>query len=322
MLCSAGRRRAAWVKIGLAVRISQDLHLMMEPDPTLPVAEQEERRRLFWSLYLLDRFVSCSRQRPPAILDVDCQVQLPSNEVSCRRGVIQKTELLGNIGTGNDESAYEPGQFALLVLMGRTLGRCARYMLDSRQANKEMAPWNPQSEYAAINSTLLCYESYLDIGSPLKEYIQRDMLKLDGDVDLEPAGHVIFSRMIFHLCHCLLNHPFLLRMRVDAANAKAPITWYSAALKLGLQHAGRLSSIFGTAKEAGFTASTSFYGYCLLVAGTIHALYTHTDNPDVLLEVMEYLNTDLRHLDDLAKHRNNANLIVSLSVIFVSLGLT
>ena len=276
---------------------------MMEPAQDLPVAKQEERRRLFWSLYMLDRFLSCSRQHPHAILDRDCQVQLPSSEASFRRGIVQKTEILGNVGAGNEETNYRPGQFALLVLMGRTLGRCARYMLDSRQASKETLPWNPQSEYVAINSTLLCYECYLDTDISLN---------MESEADLEPAGHVIFSRMIFHLCHCLLNHPFLLRMRVDATNAKAPMTWYAAALKLGLRHAGHLSAIFGAAREAGFTASTTFYGYCLLIAGTIHVLHTHTHDPELLVETTEQVNSDLNHLDDIAKYWNNAGRIVSI----------
>ncbi|KAG7122688.1 hypothetical protein HYQ44_003586 [Verticillium longisporum] len=39
------RHDSAWVKIGLAVRMAQDLRLMMDNQTTLGNAEKEERRR-------------------------------------------------------------------------------------------------------------------------------------------------------------------------------------------------------------------------------------------------------------------------------------
>lgn len=73
-----GQHRLGWVKIGLAVRFAQGLRLNVEPDPNIPVWEQEEQRRVFWSAYIMDKFVSCCRGRAPSILDVDCTVTLPA----------------------------------------------------------------------------------------------------------------------------------------------------------------------------------------------------------------------------------------------------
>ncbi|KAH6662904.1 fungal-specific transcription factor domain-containing protein [Plectosphaerella plurivora] len=58
---TAGHERhdQAWVKIGLAIRISQDLRLMIDDESLLlSYAEREERRRVFWSVYMLDRLAS------------------------------------------------------------------------------------------------------------------------------------------------------------------------------------------------------------------------------------------------------------------------
>ena len=62
----AGRRHQSWLKIGLSIRIAQDLCLMNEPNPSLPYEDQEERRRVFWSIYILDKLCSCGRARPAA----------------------------------------------------------------------------------------------------------------------------------------------------------------------------------------------------------------------------------------------------------------
>ena len=286
---------------------------MMEPAPDLPAVEQEERRRIFWSTYLLDRFVSCSKQRPPAILDTDCQVQLPCDELDFRQGVRSKTDTLTNLGTGvgGGRGSYVPGQFALLVLMACTLGRCARYMLDSRQSTDELPPFSPQSNYVTISSVLLYYESFIENGSSLDHTVRLDMLKGDGVIDQQMVGHMILARVLFHLCHCLLNHPFLLRQRVDAAPAKTPTIWLARSLDTGVQHAGLLTAVFRDAKNIGCTVTTSFYGYSLLIAGTIHALSTHSHDKEIQQESMEYLISDIGYLDEIARYWKNTNLIVS-----------
>jgi Fungal specific transcription factor domain len=64
----------------MAVRIAQDLRFIIDTATDLSYADQGERRRVFWSVYLFDCLVSCGRGRPPAILDASCQLQLPCDE--------------------------------------------------------------------------------------------------------------------------------------------------------------------------------------------------------------------------------------------------
>src|SRR4051812_23224416 len=53
--------------------------MMSDPDPTLPWVIQEERRRTFWSIYLLDKMGTCGRVRPPIFQDHTCMLQLPGH---------------------------------------------------------------------------------------------------------------------------------------------------------------------------------------------------------------------------------------------------
>lgn len=296
---------------------------MMEPDPGLSTIDQEERRRLFWSIYLLDRFVSCSKQRPQAIMDIDCQVQLPCNEIDFCEGNPVKTDTLTNLGTGasGGRPSYKPGQFALLLLMACVVGRCARYMLDSRHSTEEPAPFSPQSEYVTISSVLLYYESFIDCGKPVDLVIRQSMLKKDGQVDQQMAGHMIMARVLLHLSHCLLNHPFLLRQRVKAGPIKIPTTWLARSLKMGLTHSQLLTKVFRDARNTGCTVATSFYGYCLLIAGTVHVLYTHSQDVVVQQESVEYLHLVTEYLDDIGRYWKNTTLIVSglASILFKSI---
>jgi hypothetical protein len=67
----------AWKLIGNAVKVAQDLGLYTESGP-LPVIEGEMRRRVWWTIYILDRSMAVELGRPVLIDDADCDVSLPA----------------------------------------------------------------------------------------------------------------------------------------------------------------------------------------------------------------------------------------------------
>ncbi|KAH8882103.1 hypothetical protein GQ53DRAFT_701463, partial [Thozetella sp. PMI_491] len=74
---------SCWTALGLAVRTAQSIGLHVENDgritsPPVSRIEIEKRRRLWYSIYVLDRLLALQLGRPPAIHDEDCRVPLPS----------------------------------------------------------------------------------------------------------------------------------------------------------------------------------------------------------------------------------------------------
>ncbi|KAI9877955.1 MAG: hypothetical protein M1830_002362 [Pleopsidium flavum] len=76
-LTEMNMKSAAWVWLGSALRISQDIGLHNEIGPW-PVIEGETRRRIWWAIYIWDRLLSLELGRPVMINDQDCNVDLPS----------------------------------------------------------------------------------------------------------------------------------------------------------------------------------------------------------------------------------------------------
>ncbi|KUI60675.1 hypothetical protein VP1G_07865 [Cytospora mali] len=70
-------KSAAWNCLGNAVRVAQDIGLYSESGPW-PVVEGEMRRRVWWTIYILDRSLSVELGRPLLIDDSDCDVSLPA----------------------------------------------------------------------------------------------------------------------------------------------------------------------------------------------------------------------------------------------------
>lgn len=246
---------------------------MKEPADWLPYSEQEEQRRTFWSAYLLDKLISCGRLRPLIILDEDCDVQLPCDELTFRHGESRKTNTLHQLQCWNTELTQRPSPFALTILMASIFGRSTRYAHHNRSPN-DIPPWDTKSEFSAINSSLLLMESYSKPGGmEISDVIPREG---HGEIDRQRAGHVIFAHTLFHLCHCLLNHPFLLHLRLKPFGAKVPDSFFSRAFEIGHDHARLLVDVLYDATEADCPVESSFYAYCVTVAGGIHSLCMHS----------------------------------------------
>lgn len=314
--CSLGGRKrhnSAWIKIGLSVRIAQDLGLMMETDRPLPYAEQEERRRVFWSLFLLDRLVSCGRGRPPAILAYSCQLQLPCEEEAWRSNSWKKTASLDQISSRTLPSSDDLGPLAVVVIMAYMLSQCTQYMVQEYNIRRQDPPWDPRSEFASICSDLLYLDNHFLLSRPIKEIIEKIGITTSL-IDQQVAGPSIFSCVLFCLCHCLLNHPFLLRRRLMLGGTTVPPSFLSRAFESGLDFSIRLTDMIHEARKAGCIVLGSFYAYCTVVAGAVLALHACSENESMRYRSRVSFDLCINYLDDVSSLWKNAASMVSAYV--------
>lgn len=296
----------------MAIRLAQHIHLAMEPDVRLSIPEREERRRVFWSLYILDRLISCGRERSPAILDDDCKVHLPCSEPAFKAGIEQQTPTLELLtGDSLPDTALEPSShFAIVVLMTSTLGRVTKYALQEHKYLGHGVPWSAKSQYTAVDSVLLQLESNFGLNEPLTELIRKGCT-VDGVIDQQTAGPMVFVRVLFHLCHCLLHHPFLVQQRLIKLQRSAPASFLTRSRQTCQLHARALSTIIQDVNTLGCLTLMSFYGYSHMVAGSIHALFSSEDNARGDETSSTFYKSSLDNLRQLAQYWNLAGLMVS-----------
>ncbi|KAL6230265.1 hypothetical protein BDW75DRAFT_223174 [Aspergillus navahoensis] len=306
---TAGRVNSGWIKIGLAARVSQAMGLMQEPSPWLPAEEQEERRRTFWSIYLLDKLISCGRGRPLMMHDQDCHVLLP-----CREDMLQQTPTkwqlsLHELLDWNSQLNDEPSPFAMTILMASILGRCTRYLCSGKD---ETAPWDIKSEYSCINALLLLLESHVktDVTARLREIAQGSqqddyILRMQQ----QTLNQHIFAQVLFHLCHCLLNHPFFLYNCFRPFRSKVPRSFATRAVQTAVDHATLLARLLQSASEVGVRTESSFYTYSIAVAGGILSLASNAEHSTVSCQrsdTLDHFKRTVSMLDRLARIWPNA----------------
>lgn len=284
---------------------------MMEPDPSLPYLDQEERRRVFWSVYILDRICSCGRGRPAALADVHCQVQLPCDEESFRHGLWKKTLTLKQALSSTGSTTDRPNHITLVILAASILGRCAQYCIhEYTRGEYHLPPWDSKSEFTSIYSALLQLESKFELGDRIGEAVQRDCI-LDGKIDMQLAGLVIFSHALFHTCQCILHHPFLLYQQCKARGVKAPQSFINRALQTCRESACAMSQLLQDVKEAGCVSFFSFMGFCTTVACSVHTLYLNDRDSSLQQQAQKYLRSNTLFMEEFSRYWKNGLPMVS-----------
>ncbi|KAL2822777.1 fungal-specific transcription factor domain-containing protein [Aspergillus cavernicola] len=304
----AGRRRAAWVKIGMAVRISQDLQMMLESDEeALPVAEREERRSIFWSLFLLDRFVCCSFRRPPAINVADCWLYLPVDrtvQVQGSESPLTLGELLDGKMHGRLVADRGIGLLGLSVGFAALLGRTIDCMMNREP--KGVEPWRPHSDYSVIYTSLEHLKQLADKPAPNESPETEEENSEFPHSDR--TSHLVLCLTLYHLTHCILSHPFLLGSKRQAYQS-TPTVWIEAQIASCWGHAQALTTVVVDAKAAGYMLAPSFYSYCILVAGTVHAILLHGEDKAACERALKYLKTSFEYLSEISEMWQNSYIM-------------
>ena len=71
-------RNSAYIRAGLALRLSLTLRLHRKPPENCSPRDREHRIRVWWTVYILDRISSSKVGLPVTVRDEDIDVQLPS----------------------------------------------------------------------------------------------------------------------------------------------------------------------------------------------------------------------------------------------------
>lgn len=139
----------------------------------------------------------------------------------------------------------------------------------------------------------MLFEASFGQGSAIDSVI-KDYHRTGDVLDRQRAAHVVLSRVMFHLCYCILHHPFLLRVRLCHFSGKVYPSFLSRLLESSWTHATALCSVIQTAKDNGCNTGLATYSYCLGVCGSIHAIYTHSSNSAIASDS----NTHFKHVTD------------------------
>ncbi|KAB8228465.1 uncharacterized protein BDW43DRAFT_303833 [Aspergillus alliaceus] len=281
-----GYGRKAYMTLSNAVAMVLALNLYSELPSQSPArsAEREMRRRLFWTAYTMDRFLTCGSRRPCLLADHSIVLRLPS--VGSDTG-----EWFNPVGPNvqfTSDRRKGPGAPALLVDITRILGVTHRYLAAGGVKGDSHFPWHALSNLSKIRQEL-------DIWAAGTQDLFASIEALFGHPE---STLLLLSKLIYHLVHCLLYRPFLPIDLAELRGTGQHQSWQIEATTLCFSHANAIAELVELARHAPRIEWPDLIAYCVCTAGTVHTHGVHYNGREgeVFASSADFLTREMNQL--------------------------
>ncbi|KAI0842583.1 hypothetical protein F5Y06DRAFT_130626 [Hypoxylon sp. FL0890] len=295
-----GRGKKAYMLLTNAIGMAMALELHREVDlqARITAVEREMRRRLFWTCYLLDRFMACGSKRPCLISDRTILLRLPCwspnpSALPIEGDFFQNGSNLQHMQGRGRKSQGSTGMF---IDITRILGITNRYLAAGGVKGDSHFPWHALSELSKIRQDL-------DIWASGTDDVFSSVDTLFGQPD---STILVLSKLVYHLIHCLIYRPFLPIDLAELAGTGQHQSWQIEATNICFLHANAIAELVELGKQMASIEWPAFVGYCISTAGTVHIHGAHYnrngagESMGVLSSSSEFLSRELQQLSELS----------------------
>lgn len=253
-----------------------ELHREVDTQAPIGLADRELRRRLFWTCYILDRFLTCGSKRPSLIRDKGIALRLPSWSPSPSALPIDGEffQRGSNVQYFHGNGKKSQGSTGMLIDITRILGITNRYLAAGGVKGDSHFPWHSLSTLSKIRQELDFWASGAgEMFSGLHVLFRQP-----------EATILVLGKFIYHLIHCLVYRPFLPIDLAELAGNGQHQSWQIEATNMCFLHANAISELIDFARQASTIEWPAIVGYCICTAATVHIHGTHYTNTSALGE--------------------------------------
>jgi hypothetical protein len=243
----------------LAISLAHNAELTSESRQALTEVSREERRRCFWSLFLLKRLHGADF----GIIDFTGEENFPWYPEST--GKPSKPDL-ANMSA---HQTLDRGIISCEIQLSEIWFKITKY---ARRRGKPstLPPWSPQSEYAVIMAQQMESETRMPHVHRFRpaEFSKKSIEELQANRTY--WGPWIFVQFIYHTNLCLLNHPLLLSLRLRSIKSEIPEMFLQSTSDLISSHASWITHLIGMLETKAFKVSDPFLAHCAAIIATIY----------------------------------------------------
>lgn len=243
-------------------------------DPTT-----ERKKRLFWSLQLLEQFYG----RQTGLLSAPTDIGRPFE--SATGGSQKLYSALGSKTTSlpTDKLGHaapsEPGIWNTGAHLGWVWSRVRRYVSDCAE-NILKEPWRHDSTYAMVLSDFMEMENRIPMCHRYDsvKFYERKVEELRMNHDYWAPW--LKEQFTYHAVPTVLNHPFLYIVGAQHnPNLAIPNTFWKRSSELALLHATWVVRIIDMIVEKQVALTDPFFGHIAAIAATVHLYYCCAASP-------------------------------------------
>ncbi|KAI0201588.1 hypothetical protein F4808DRAFT_469283 [Astrocystis sublimbata] len=260
--------------VGLALQLCRSAMLDLESAYNMNDPTTERKKRLFWSLQLLEQFYG----RQTGLTSVPTEVGRSSySSIGEGQRLLSAFDLtmpaLPIEHHGPSES-HEPGIWNTGIHLGWVWSRVRKFVSDCAH-NILKEPWRHDSTYAVVQSDFMETENRIPMChryDSIKFYARTvDELRRNNDY----WAPWLKEQFTYHAIPTVLNHPFLYIVAAQHnPNLAIPNTFWKRSSELALLHATWIVRMIDMIVDKQVQLVDPFLGHIAAIAATVHLYYS------------------------------------------------
>ncbi|KAH7020592.1 putative C6 transcription factor [Ilyonectria destructans] len=239
----------------------------------------ESRRKVFWSLHLLQQMYGHQAFSTDILQDVsrpqyvathaearktlsDLPPAIPHEEISTQTG-----------GMASPEKKH--GTWVYMIQLSTLWGEVRTYVKQwAQQTSSAPPPWSIESGYAVIGAHLMDLETKLPACHrfDLARFPDQDHQHLQDNRGYWSPW--LYLQFTYHTIHNMLNHPFLYSSRPQqSTQLGVPNTFWKTSSELAFIHSTWVARLVDMVTSKAFRVSDPFIGHCTAIAATVQIYF-------------------------------------------------
>ncbi|KAH8702354.1 hypothetical protein BGW36DRAFT_372668 [Talaromyces proteolyticus] len=269
---TAGNIIRAEVNMKLARLLMNNLKMGKDEYPINLESETDEKVLCHWSIHMLGNLI-CDPSQLTATESSHIW-----NELNIPQPIHQSKVSAFGVGQYQNHSDLkrDNGLLANILQLSEIWMLARKYTSIKKNVNSP-PPWSPQSDYSIITFRHIEYESQ----SPLKYRLHAsrfpEMSAASLNQKREYWGPWLFLQLVYHAIPCLLNHPFLLSVRLKNFRQTMPQSFLRNSFEQITLHAGWILYFVDLLQEKDFEVSDPTLGHCVAIVATIYLQHSFVE---------------------------------------------
>ncbi|XPS75780.1 hypothetical protein M3J07_007847 [Ascochyta lentis] len=226
-------------------------------------SNDEESRCCYWSIVLLRRLLGVTT--PLAMTYDSNMLPYPS---SC--SMPAKSVLRVDFKQVYEESEGGNGVMVFVLEMSKEWANVMVYVRECLASTPDVSPWLTTSRYSAAMSGVMSIETRLPPLHRYKHVTFRDLTLEDLRTCREYWAPWLLSRFLYHTMVCLLNHPLLITLQLQAKENDSELFRQQASFYVA-RHVRWILHFIAFIEARSFHITDPILGYCAAVVATIES---------------------------------------------------
>jgi len=270
----------------------------------------ESRRRVYWSLHLLQHMYGHQTAATNVLEDVS-RPQYVARHVSLLKELdglppaIPREDTSTAQGEGGSSGLATPkkvGVWVHMIQLSTLWGEVRTYVKHwAQQINNVTPPWSIDSGYTAIGAKLMDMETKFPTRHrfDLARFPDQDHQSLQSNRGYWSPW--LYQQFTYHTIHNMLNHPFLYSSRPHQSDQLGvPNTFWKTSSELAFLHSTWVARLIDMVVGKGYRVSDPFIGHCAAIAATIQIYFCRAADKTTRQSALNRLGKCVAFLGELA----------------------